>query len=416
MIRLHILGAALALALPLIGGPLILAAPVMAAAHGSTVNVVTDYGAVPDGATEDTAAFQAAISFLDASGGGTLVIPAGTYMIAPNLPTIGSNVTLSGDDAVLRAKAPGYQLLDLHGANIVVKGLGLDGANVLVRGMSIEAGSSNVVLSHDTVENYTQPQDQASPLYYAMPVGIKIYGDVNAVEITSSTIRNITATHPECNTGCTTVARGILISPAGGQTIATNVTVKDSYIAHVAPKDDGDCLVIQDSSSPAHLTVKNDTFDYCSKRAIKIQVPDATVTDNTIINPFDSSTPNPTYASTLPEDMYAAVSAYAPNVLVADNLIGGSGTFFNAIELGASCAEGISNVTVQDNVIRMGYLQSGTSLIRVMVPGTGLKIQDNFGSTADSGITAGTSELTDSTIRGNIFANVNKQFNNYATC
>ncbi|MEW1808522.1 right-handed parallel beta-helix repeat-containing protein [Pseudarthrobacter sp. NPDC080039] len=249
-----------------------------------------------------------------------------------------------------------------------------------------------------------------------MPIGIKVYGDVNAVRITSSTVQNIAATHPECSTGCTPVARGILISPASGQTIATDVSVEDSSIAHVAPKDDGDCLVIQDSTSPAHLTVKHNTFNYCSKRAIKIQVPGATIEVNTITNPFGPATPNPAYASALPEDMYAAVSDYAPNVMIGNNLIRGSGTFFNPVELGASCTLGIANATVQDNVIDMGYLEPGTSLIRVMVPGADLKIQGNSGSTAQNGITAATNELTNSTIQDNTFTNVTTQFNNYTNC
>lgn len=42
---------------------------------------VTDFGARGDGRTNDTAAFQRASAALQAAGGGTLVIPAGTYVV-----------------------------------------------------------------------------------------------------------------------------------------------------------------------------------------------------------------------------------------------------------------------------------------------------------------------------------------------
>ena len=46
---------------------------------GAPVNVL-DFGAVGDGVTNDTAAFQAAVDYLTGLGGGTMVIPSGTFL------------------------------------------------------------------------------------------------------------------------------------------------------------------------------------------------------------------------------------------------------------------------------------------------------------------------------------------------
>ncbi|MEI6590145.1 MAG: glycosyl hydrolase family 28-related protein, partial [Verrucomicrobiota bacterium] len=42
---------------------------------------VKDFGAVGDGITNDTVAFQAAAAAINAAGGGKLIIPAGTYIV-----------------------------------------------------------------------------------------------------------------------------------------------------------------------------------------------------------------------------------------------------------------------------------------------------------------------------------------------
>lgn len=378
------------------------------------VNVVA-MGAVGDGVTDDTVVFQRAIAQLNAAGGGTLVVPHGHYLVRPDLPSLGSDTAMRGDDAVLEAATPGYQLLDVGGANVTLSGLTLDGRNLLVRGLSLEAGANQTVIRDDVIENFSQAADPSSPFYRAMPIGLKIYGNINGVTIDSTTVQNVVAQRPECTApSCTPVARGILISPAAGQTIATDVRIRDSFLAHVAPRDDGDCLVIQDAATPASLTVADSTFYACSKRAIKIQVPGATIIGNTIINPFNAGNPNPSYASTLPQDMYAGISVYASHVAVEENHIGGTGTFFNGIELGA-CGQ-IGDVVVRDNQIEMGSVVAGTSLIRVMGGADRFIIEDNRGSTAVNGIEASLSSLTASVLRDNVFTNVAHQIADYNGC
>jgi parallel beta-helix repeat protein len=58
---------------------------------------VTDYGAVGDGSTDDTTAFQNAIAALIANTGGVLYIPNGTYRLTAQLTITCSNASVVGE-------------------------------------------------------------------------------------------------------------------------------------------------------------------------------------------------------------------------------------------------------------------------------------------------------------------------------
>jgi hypothetical protein len=71
------------------------ALPAMAAVFN-----VRDLGAVGDGRTDDTGAIQAALDLAAASGGGTVLLPAGTYLVSPTGSRwlrVGSHTTVQGD-------------------------------------------------------------------------------------------------------------------------------------------------------------------------------------------------------------------------------------------------------------------------------------------------------------------------------
>lgn len=69
--------------------------------------VVTSYGALGDGSTDDQAAIQAAIDACTAAGGGEVYLPAGTYAIEDSLVPH-SNVTIVGDGMDLTIIAPSW--------------------------------------------------------------------------------------------------------------------------------------------------------------------------------------------------------------------------------------------------------------------------------------------------------------------
>lgn len=80
------------------------------------VNVRTQYGAAGDGATDDTAAIQAAITAVSGAGGGTVFFPAGDYRLSG--VTVPSNMVLRGEGnaTILRRIGAGtLPLLDISG-------------------------------------------------------------------------------------------------------------------------------------------------------------------------------------------------------------------------------------------------------------------------------------------------------------
>jgi len=116
---------------------LVAAQPAMAAI-GSTICNVQSYGAKANGATKDTTSIQHAIDACEAKGGGTVLLPAGTYLSGPIV--LKSNITLKLDkDATLLGspdfsdypqitefRAPGRQALvsakNAHNVSIVGEG------------------------------------------------------------------------------------------------------------------------------------------------------------------------------------------------------------------------------------------------------------------------------------------------------
>lgn len=77
---------------------------------GPVFNAVTGYGADPGGATDSTAAIQAAINAAGAAGGGVVYLPAGTYKVAPAGSAV-SALRLDKPNVVLRGAGAGLTLL-----------------------------------------------------------------------------------------------------------------------------------------------------------------------------------------------------------------------------------------------------------------------------------------------------------------
>lgn len=138
---------------------------------GGLIVNVKKFGAYGDGEADDTAAIQRAVDKAVAAGGGTVVVPAGTYMVNPVAHAnvgirLGSNVTLTfRRGAILKAIAnssTNYALISVQGAqNVTIRGGLLIGDRDVHtgttgewgNGVQVNGGSSNIKILGTVVRN-----------------------------------------------------------------------------------------------------------------------------------------------------------------------------------------------------------------------------------------------------------------------
>lgn len=94
----------LCLALPLFVGPLIVSADPALPVIPNQTFVITNYGAVGDGITTNTTAIQNAVNSASSAGGGTVEVPAGTFLCGPL--TMKSSINLQLDSGALLRMLP----------------------------------------------------------------------------------------------------------------------------------------------------------------------------------------------------------------------------------------------------------------------------------------------------------------------
>jgi hypothetical protein len=170
-----LVGAALACAVCTAG--FTLGAGVASAAPAPTFSVAS-FGAVGDGHTDATAAFAAAIAAAQAQGGGTVTVPAGTYLFSqPSKSSYGSSIQIHGTAPVqligagasstsLVEGVAGQSLLSVRADGSSVQGLTADTQtdNGLV---AISVTANNTLLSNDRILGGSQQ----FALYYPGPAG-----------------------------------------------------------------------------------------------------------------------------------------------------------------------------------------------------------------------------------------------------
>ena len=125
--------------------------------------VATDFGATANGTHDDTPALQKAVNQAVANGGGTIVLPLGTYMIGSvTFPAGSAPITIlgQGDATVLKRRAAlpdGKGMLDILGSNVTLSSLVIDGDVTVPAGLLYNAdfmvGGSNDPMAVSLTKN-----------------------------------------------------------------------------------------------------------------------------------------------------------------------------------------------------------------------------------------------------------------------
>ena len=141
---------------------------------------VKDFGAVGDGVADDTAAFVAAAARIQTQGGGTFLIPPGTYKVLPTIAV--TNLTQTWM----------FQFTGLNGVRIVATGATInDGNTYNVSTNTAVSTNGNLFLFHDCVNvqivgmRMTAQQNRA-----AGDTSMASFGGSNCIQLTGTT-RNV---------------------------------------------------------------------------------------------------------------------------------------------------------------------------------------------------------------------------------
>lgn len=191
---------------------------------------VTAFGAAGDGVTDDTAAIQAAINAAAAAGGGTVFVPAGTYLVSAGLSFEGKDnvALLLNPAAVIQADTGSFAIIYI----------GDDSSAAVTTNVSIRGGT----LKGDKTD--TQPWEARSGTTNG---GIRIFAgrririsDVNFVDIYAS---GIDIDDSSVGDPCDIVISGCSFYNMGyhgiGMSECSVVIVSDCYMDRIGHKDTG---------------------------------------------------------------------------------------------------------------------------------------------------------------------------------
>ncbi len=323
---------------------------------------VRDFGAMGDGIQDDASAIQLALDKAAQYRPAAVYLPAGQYKVSTSKPlTVPANVTVfgQGEQTVIQADSDrfGWQLLRIHGDHITLNKLVLDGRRSVNRVIVVEPGSMDVRLSRVTITGASQSEDRDSPYHDQVVSGIIILGDTARIELDDIDIYDIHAPYGD------KIARGIYATTTWNsrEKPPRQVSVTHSRIRKVGPAKDGDCIYFEDQGKEAvgataihsDSVISGNIFSGCAKRAIKLFADGVTVSDNDIDN------------TGMVANMFAGISAYGDDITIEGNSIGGTGSYYAAVEIGASVE--VQRVHIVGNTIQMGELsrQKDTTGIRV---------------------------------------------------
>ena len=259
----------------------------------AAVNVL-DFGAVGDGATNDTAAIEAALASVNQTGG-TLFFPAGTYLIENTIKLgLDNRIGLAGETgSVIQAVKPdpqGPSWQEMFRFNRAINGITLtnlefDGNQVVSQVVRISNNDQNTVTGEIQAVGciFANALQTTDTPYFSS--GLYMSGPFASIQIDRCTMRNITSIQPDQDRP---QCSGATVAMESGQVaysknvVFTDCQFIDIHNATMADSDGIQVLSTQpDGPNASVLVVKGCRFTNCKGRGIKSQVKNCTVVANT---------------------------------------------------------------------------------------------------------------------------------------
>jgi len=236
------------------------------------------FGAKADGSTDSTAAINAADLFVEGSNR-PLIFSPGIYRVDALTATAQPSMWI-GNNTTIKCNGTGdnNQSMIKFGdvPDITLKGIIFDGNMAAAKVVIIEdkTGVGKKVL----VENCSFINGlQTNVANLGLAAGLEVAGNYDVVRVTDSNFENIDSTKQS-----SPVARGLIVTQNAPYYVK-NTYVDRCYFYDVTPVANGDCLFVSalnNSLTSESAVVTNSTFKDCSKRAVKSQIHNITVSNN----------------------------------------------------------------------------------------------------------------------------------------
>ncbi|MCO4276552.1 right-handed parallel beta-helix repeat-containing protein [Pseudarthrobacter sp. HLT3-5] len=332
---------------------------------------VKDYGAAGDGVADDSPPLQAALNA--ALPDSTIFFPSGRYRLVSGLTSASPRVHLTGS-GIIRADTPEMTMLTVTGPGTTAS-IHFDGGNKAAVGARVTAAGCQLV--DGLLENFRSEAGGATAIRVETEGGVLIERNV---------IANVTAVGDKVTGNSVGASRAVLVTSRSAAT-GSNI-VRHNRISSILGEE-GDAIQILFGLSPfltARAVISGNLIETVSRRAIKVQGSDCSVTDNTY-----------THLGPAPAGTAAALIdvIHSDRVLVSGNVL--DSTYFTGIQASGQPQKS-TGVQILDNVVR-----SGTAIVGIYVANmVHCKVQGNTVEGGSAGIWAtGSSDV-------NILSNILK--------